>query len=1329
MEGMTSGELAEQAYRTFHGALVEIIEFSGLLEARDSRLDLLGAAVDPNGRSGWAYWNAERLTYVVQTLDSLLLEVPEAHLMHVEKQEAEGGGFDLIWPALPAASETFAFMISEHLQAKGFCLIEMLESDMARRNLLEAVRLRDDFALPFREFEQAYLGRNTNSKVVWLGGASREEPVLRYEEYLMALAHILLPVVGGYLGFKPHDYLNSTFLRVPLVQPAEYEELSPGFTSDEAVEAGAVERHLDFVQRRRLCVMYFVDNEGGSVELHLKEDTGERTVSIPIFKDRLLLFRCDVLGYTYTANHSERDIVMQTWLMEEPPALKLDGFVGDQKGIEAIVGGPHLPVEKQVHIMAAHTRFPGMAYGVECAHLAWTMQTDTFLEISTGRFDMNFYYTADSEQFNAAGKSVTKHIGCLADNEWIDFDNEFFSMEPQLAGMMAPCQRVCLECSVEMLHMVGYRSKGSLRGQRQIYVCVADIGLDWDGFLGLDGRDPRLHNPELWLKCGSLNSSITSANRLCYLLGLEGPSQTIDTACSASMVATVQSHAELRKTEKGCNEAHICGFQNILTPWPFIGLSGAGMVGRTGRCLFFDQSGNGFARGEGWGGLFLRTGDSVQAAQERLCVCASTFCNQDGRSASLTAPNGPSQQAVVRGSLSNVHISPDEIVCTENHGTGTALGDPIEAGTVRAVFGRKRQSGPIPVTSGKSHMGHLEPAAGTVGIIKTLTSLVHAAVPANVHLRHLNAHIEADGFPGLFPVERCDLAAEYHFGGANGFGFGGTNARVDLWARRLHRVRDASSGPADLIGTPRLQRNVVGQLIPKRMDKLTGISLICARCQGPMCWLCGAVPVASTDRHRCRSVRKEFASYDFCSSCYEGGYQLGSGASFEEVGAELPSLPSKQKLFLIGTWNAWSTFDEMNLGTGTADADVYEGDVTLGETRVEHFQLVMDRLGRRSFFFPISGNASQSIRIVGPETANDRDRCWQIDGRRDGVPAGTVYRVRFAWGDAQKWLTWQPTKRRALQDYWHTYSLVTSLTEWRPLDMRPNADVQGLWEVACRIPARGEAEFVVQRDHDAQQTLYPLRSRPKDASVPVVGPDSGGVGKRWLVWGEPNEIVIFRLSIAEDGDLSVTVISNTMGELTWRSPVGCAGVVYDLAGSWSDWRFGKASEMVADSTCSDIRRCQFKMGGRCKEEFQIVVNQDSDRRFYPEIAGDPPGSSLVCGPDGKGQAKVWQVIGHPGQTFEVVLNLAAEDRRRMVSCAPMADDKWRELDDGKTEWSEEEWAAWEAEWSAYGEELARNLHTGARWDDGCWPGGGSESQELAPAADGLNSWTEERIEE
>lgn len=176
----------------------------------------------------------------------------------------------------------------------------------------------------------------------------------------------------------------------------------------------------------------------------------------------------------------------------------------------------------------------------------------------------------------------------------------------------------------------------------------------------------------------------------------------------------------------------------------------AHMLSPSGRCNTFDASADGFARGEGCGGFL------VQASQQddnNGPLFAGSAVNQDGRSASLTAPNGPSQQDVLRSAFRSAGFHPHLLQCSECHGTGTALGDPIEVGALMAVLTSYQREMPLELGSVKSNNGHLEPAAGAVGFIKCLLLVVYACAPANLHLRRLNPHIEVSGFPCKYASE------------------------------------------------------------------------------------------------------------------------------------------------------------------------------------------------------------------------------------------------------------------------------------------------------------------------------------------------------------------------------------------------------------------------------------------------------------------------------------------------------------------------------------------------------------------------------------------------
>mmetsp|Transcript_56893 Transcript_56893/g.161497 ORF Transcript_56893/g.161497 Transcript_56893/m.161497 type:complete len:207 (+) Transcript_56893:3-623(+) len=157
-----------------------------------------------------------------------------------------------------------------------------------------------------------------------------------------------------------------------------------------------------------------------------------------------------------------------------------------------------------------------------------------------------------------------------------------------------------------------------------------------------------------------------------------------------------------------------------------------------------------------------------------------TNVNQDGRSASLSAPHGPSQQECIWGSLREANVIPNDIRIAELHGTGTALGDPIEVGALRGVM--KARDGPICKTSAKCNMAHGEANAGMAGLVKCFMMLVHGVTPPNIHLLDLNPHIDTDGYPVYVASELCDLGTNSGYAGVSSFGFGGTNSRGDCWA-------------------------------------------------------------------------------------------------------------------------------------------------------------------------------------------------------------------------------------------------------------------------------------------------------------------------------------------------------------------------------------------------------------------------------------------------------------------------------------------------------------------------------------------------------------------
>ena len=314
---------------------------------------------------------------------------------------------------------------------------------------------------------------------------------------------------------------------------------------------------------------------------------------------------------------------------------------------------------------------------------------------------------------------------------------------------------------------------------RQPFGCLRFTGMTGI-FVGEASNDflfmKRGEAPGPYSATGGANS-ITAA-RISYTFGLYGPALTIDTACSSSLVAMDVACKVICNHD--CELAVAVGVQLNLTMDNYVKLSAGGMLSPRGRCATFSNEADGMARGEGCGAVVLkRLSKAAEDGDAVWGVLHGSAVNQDGRTATLTAPNGPAQEQVIRRAMERAGIRPDDVGYVEAHGTGTRLGDPLEVGALVNVF-RGRET-PLVVGAVKSNIGHLEGAAGMAGVIKAVLCLQNRLVPPNIHCERLNELLE----PLLkecmceFPRESIGLAAGV-YAGVSSFGFGGTNAHVEL---------------------------------------------------------------------------------------------------------------------------------------------------------------------------------------------------------------------------------------------------------------------------------------------------------------------------------------------------------------------------------------------------------------------------------------------------------------------------------------------------------------------------------------------------------------------
>src|SRR5580704_17200083 len=394
---------------------------------------------------------------------------------------------------------------------------------------------------------------------------------------------------------------------------------------------------------------------------------------------------------------------------------------------------------------------------------------DAVKEVPNDRWDKDAYYDPDP---SVPGKMHAPYGGFL---DQVDlFDAAFFGISGREAESMDPQQRLLLEVTWEALENAGIATthlRGSSTG--------VFVGITTSDYARLTIADASNGLDVYAATGGALN---VAAGRLSYVFGLNGPAMAIDTACSSSLVAVHVACQSLRERE--CDLALAGGVNLLLTPEAFICLSKWGMMAPDGRCKTFDERADGFVRAEGCGMIALkRLSDALTADDRVLALIRGTAINQDGASSGLTVPNGPAQQALVRAALKAARLQPHDVDYIEAHGTGTALGDPIELEALAAVLGKNRPADrPLRVGSVKTNLGHLESSAGIAGLIKVVLSMGHEEIPRQLHFRKLNPRISLGGAPVEIPVDAIawPRSERPRIAGVSSFGVSGTNAHVIL---------------------------------------------------------------------------------------------------------------------------------------------------------------------------------------------------------------------------------------------------------------------------------------------------------------------------------------------------------------------------------------------------------------------------------------------------------------------------------------------------------------------------------------------------------------------
>lgn len=439
-----------------------------------------------------------------------------------------------------------------------------------------------------------------------------------------------------------------------------------------------------------------------------------------------------------------------------------------------------------IAIIGASCRLPG---GVTNLDSYWSLLVegrDGVTEIPADRWDTDRYYHPDRK---AAGRSVTFSAGVIPRNK--DFDAAFFGISPKEACAMDPQQRMALELAWEAFEEAGV-PPGQWRGK--------DVGV-FVGAATPDASMSRADDPYILDGFSMLGANLSIiSNRISYFFNFHGPSMTIDTACSSALVALHQacmaiSHDKVPMVLAG-------GVNILLSPSSFIGFSKAGMLAEDGRCRSFDADGKGYVRAEG-GGMFLLKPlkQAVKDGNRILAVIKATGVNTNGNNASIAMPDEEAQRELLAGLYSLPGITPTRLGYIEAHGTGTEIGDPIEARAVAGAMGEKRGKA-LWIGSVKANIGHLETASGAAGMLKAALVLKNKVIPPNPHFRTPNPDIDFEALRLAVPTTAVPLPSTKGpvLVGVNSFGFGGSNAHVVL-EEAPALPGDSGQGPEEKNGT------------------------------------------------------------------------------------------------------------------------------------------------------------------------------------------------------------------------------------------------------------------------------------------------------------------------------------------------------------------------------------------------------------------------------------------------------------------------------------------------------------------------------------------------
>eukprot|EP00931_Biecheleriopsis_adriatica_P065267 TRINITY_DN39857_c0_g1_i1.p1 TRINITY_DN39857_c0_g1~~TRINITY_DN39857_c0_g1_i1.p1 ORF type:complete len:972 (-),score=235.25 TRINITY_DN39857_c0_g1_i1:28-2943(-) len=924
-----------------------------LLEGLKEKLQPIGddaaEALDFNGAQAQLVEHGGELGLLVVTFTGHFLQVPTSCCRLLYASELQG--VDLV---LGPTSDPngLARQMPDLLLEKGYVTTHVILPARNRAGILSAVkRLEDQFARLPIEFELGYLGRGPAraDKVALLEAMEAALPeeveisgLLAQDksvsEHLRLLKHRLYSTLGIRLSSRSNLLLRLSGAEKPVAE------------APRAPEGNAeAEAFLALMGRRRLCLLRFLGPSSGTLRLLPRAEDAE--VVMAAVPDLQVLFLTE--QYDFQFEPSGECLVLQSFLLEEPLQMVFQGAQGKLSSIgEGPVQGAAAPEGVQVLVKGMASRDPCEADAHEKLWAAVRHAgCDGFLEIPKTRFDIDRYVDyEDQARAISSFKSYCRHQGHIEGIEI--FDAAFFTIPEQEVKGMDPEQRIFMETGWLALSDAGYKRESVRRDSAHLGVFVGISGSDWRDVCQAPSANGM---PETFI-----------ANRFSYAINLKGPSFIVNTACSASLVALHSAKAHLLMPQDPLDGCLVAGISLNVSPSVWIGNCAGAMLSFRGRCFTFNASADGYGRGEGCAAGYITRGEYERDDETTCGLLAASNTNSDGRSASLTAPNGPAQQRLLRSVLSEARLEPPEIDVYEAHGTGTALGDPIELSAVRKVLTKRAHA--VMISCSKTNLGHLEGGAGMSAFCKCVLACMHAEAAPCQNLLVQNPNLDTEGWPALLLQEAQPFHGDGAYVGVSGFGYGGTNSHALAYGKNVVTSRGDNKKAAEDV------------LLKK------------ARAAAPPDITMFGDNFEEWQTTGCPHLTLK-AGQRYCVEMEAGGRTF-----WREEASAKPKFVSR--MAIQGSFSGWELLDM----DAAEQVGLFSYEVVLGSSGEESFQIAVEGL-LSQVLHPLVANCTSRVAVVaGPDSCPERAMSWMIKGTAKSryrvevfIPPGGHNSVSVSW--------------------------------------------------------------------------------------------------------------------------------------------------------------------------------------------------------------------------------------------------------------------------------------------------------------------------------------------